>query len=118
MGWANLTFDQMSFQLAVSEAVIDCAGDQFAVVDHFLFAPPPVHVSVSACAANGSMTAPAAVRKQTASRRMPHVSFCLPCFTVVSYKVFEIIHEPVFLAFTVQATRLEKSSQKTFSIEV
>ena len=36
------------WKLAVSEAVIDCAGDQFAVVDHFLFAPPPVHVSVSA----------------------------------------------------------------------
>ena len=36
------------WKLAVSEAVIVPAGDQFAAVDQFLFAPPPVHVNVSA----------------------------------------------------------------------
>ena len=35
-------------KLAVSEAVIVPAGNQFAAVDQFLFAPPPVHVNVSA----------------------------------------------------------------------
>ena len=36
------------WKLAVSEAVIVPDGDQFAAVDQFLFAPPPVHVNVSA----------------------------------------------------------------------
>ena len=49
------------WKLAVSEAVIVPAGDQFAAVDQFLFAPPPVHVNVSAHDGEAATTQIAAI---------------------------------------------------------
>ena len=54
------------WKLAVSAAVNGPAGDQFAAVDHFLFAPPPVHVNVSAAA--GSRMANDVARNHAAIR--------------------------------------------------
>ena len=64
------------WKLAVSEEVIVPAGDQFAAVDQFLFAPPPVHVNVSAHDGETAATQIAAA----IAARIIFVSMFLPFF--------------------------------------